>query len=130
MDIVRTMAAIASARQRWGPSAILIEAAANGHAVLQLMGRTVPGLVPIKPSEGGSKVDRAQAAAPLMEAGNVYLPASAPWLEYTLSQFALFPAGKNDDVVDAVTQGLRWATARPAFRQTVAAVGYGARPLR
>lgn len=130
MDIVRTMAAIASARQRWGPSATLIEAAANGHAVLQLMGRTVPGLIPIKPSEGGSKVDRAQAAAPLMEAGNVYLPASAPWLEYTLNQFALFPAGKNDDVVDAVTQGLRWATARPAFRQTVAAVGYGARPLR
>ena len=51
-----------------------MEDKANGPAVIAMLGRTVPGIVPEEPDgvEGGP---RRGGRRPLVEAGNVWLPA-------------------------------------------------------
>ena len=51
---------------------------------------------------------RAQAVTPLIEAGKVFLPESAPWLHDYLDELAAFPTGVHDDAVDSVTQALNY----------------------
>lgn len=86
--------------------AILVEDAANGAAVLQVLRRDVAGLIPVTP-EGG-KAARAHAVAAGIEAGNVYLPhpAACPWTDAFIDRAAAFPAAAHDDEVDAMTQAL------------------------
>lgn len=132
MDIVATMIKIQAKIRQWSPQAVLVEAAANGHAVMSMMKQKVPNLIGIKPSQLGPKTVRVQACAPIIEAGNFYLPGRASWVEPFISQCALFPASKNDDMIDAVSQALNWATQRPAFGSVTASFGYssGALPDR
>ena len=127
IDVVGTMAAIRAQAERHQPSAVLIEAAANGHAVVQMMRKKLPNIVPIKPDK--SKIARASGAAPMIEAGSVFLPVSAHWLPFMLDQFATFPVGKNDDAVDAITQGLNWLRDRTPQRLTTATWGRSNQPL-
>lgn len=84
----------------------LVEDKANGTAVIDDLRNTVPGLVPVEPQ--GGKVARARAVAPMVEAGNVYLPAAAvaPWVGEYVEEWASFPAGAHDDQVDATSQAL------------------------
>lgn len=127
MDIIGTMARMQAKVRQWAPSAVLVEAAANGHAVMQMMRQKIPNMIGIKPAQGGSKTTRVQAIAPIIEAGNFYIPQRATWVEPFVSQCALFPASKNDDMIDSVSQALNWSTRRPEFKSTVATYGYGAR---
>jgi predicted phage terminase large subunit-like protein len=108
LDVVKTMAVIREQTNKWNPTAILIERAANGHAVIQMMKKKLPNIIAIKPTDGGSKTTRAQGAAPLIEAGSVFVPVEAHWLAFVIDQFSTVPVGKNDDAVDAITQGLNW----------------------
>lgn len=126
LDVVQTMEAIRFSAARHRPTAVLVEAAANGHAVIQMMRKRLPNVVPIKPDK--SKVARASGAAPMIEAGNVFVPAQAHWLAFMLNQFATFPVGKNDDAVDAITQGLNWMRDREAPKQTTVTWGRSDRP--
>jgi predicted phage terminase large subunit-like protein len=91
--------------------AILIEDAANGPAIINVLNRQVPGIIGVTP-EGG-KYARAQAASPTVEAGNVWLPNPRPygqllpgraWVEDFIYQCCVFPTGAHDDDVDAFTQ--------------------------
>jgi predicted phage terminase large subunit-like protein len=95
-----------NARARWPVNATLVEAAANGVAVIQTLQREIPGLIPISPQ--GGKESRAAAIAPMIEAGNVLLPMSEeePWVLDMLLEFVTFPAAKHDDRVDAASQAL------------------------
>lgn len=83
----------------------LIEEKANGAAVIQVLRKEIPGLIPIIPTE--SKESRAYAVTSVVEGGNVYLPAFAPWRDTMLYELSVFPNGVNDDIVDALTQALR-----------------------
>ena len=65
---------------------------------------TISGIVEVNP-EGGKEA-RAWAVQPQAEAGNVYLPEGAPWLVDFVEEFANFPLGKHDDIVDSSTQAL------------------------
>jgi predicted phage terminase large subunit-like protein len=92
----------------------LIEDKANGSAVIQVLSREIPGILPVNP-EGG-KVARAAAVSPLIEAGNAYLPHPqyAPWVNDFIEECAAFPNGTHDDQVDAMTQALlRWNMPTP-----------------
>ena len=93
----------------------LVEDKANGPAVIDALKRQVPGLIPIEPD--GSKTARAHAVTPLFESGNVYLPDRqiADWAESYVGELLQFPAGANDDQVDATTQALRRFQARPGL---------------
>jgi predicted phage terminase large subunit-like protein len=54
------------------------------------------------------KLTRAHAVTPIIEAGRVYLPEKAPWLEAFLDETAAFPNAPFDDTVDSVTQALNY----------------------
>jgi len=90
-------------RQGLGPDAVLIEDAANGPAVCQLLRRQIPGLIAIRPQ--GSKVSRAHAVAPWLEAGQVGFHRPTEALQ---SELLSFPTGAHDDMVDAFCQGVIW----------------------
>jgi predicted phage terminase large subunit-like protein len=110
MDCPTTVKAVRAMSEKW-PNCIakLIEDKANGSAVIQMLSREIPGILPVNP-EGG-KVARAAAVSPLIEAGNVYLPHPlyAPWVNDFIEECAAFPNGAHDDQVDAMTQALlRW----------------------
>lgn len=127
LDVVDTMAAIRRQVQKHMPSAVLIERAANGEAVISMMRKKLPNIIGIRPDK--SKVARASGAAPMIEAGSVFLPPSSHWLQPMISQFATFPVDAHDDMVDAVTQGLNWLRDRTAPRQTVATYGRTTRAI-
>jgi predicted phage terminase large subunit-like protein len=112
MDFPATMNAVRDVSASW-PAALakLIEDKANGSAVIQMLSREIPGILPVNPS--GGKIARAAAVSPLIEAGNVYLPHPlyAPWVNDFIEECAAFPNGAHDDQVDAMTQALlRWNT--------------------
>jgi predicted phage terminase large subunit-like protein len=113
LGIVDTMDAIRSWRIKWPKAvAVLVEDKANGPAVIQMMRKEVAGMIAVTP-EGG-KISRAYAAAPEVEAGNVYLPHPhiAPWTARFVGSAAAFPNAANDDDVDAFTQAIiRWQEA-------------------
>ena len=59
------------------------------------------------------KLARAQSVTPLVEAGRVFLPESAPWLNDFVDELAAFPKGTHDDSVDSVTQALNYLRHEP-----------------
>lgn len=94
------------------PSAVLIEDKASGQSLIQELGRStrIP-LLPIKtPSD---KITRANSATPLIEAGKVFLPRSAPWLYDYIEEMQAFPNGIHDDQVDSTTQFINWIGGKP-----------------
>ena len=95
----------------------LVEDKANGPAVISTLHRQIAGLVAVNPR--GDKVARARAAAPEIEAGNIYLPgAPSPdgqsydrtrtphWVQEFIEECAAFPNAAHDDQVDACSQAL------------------------
>jgi len=100
---------------------ILIEDAANGSAIIDVLRHQVPGIIAVKPD--GNKVSRAHAAESRVEAGNIFLPNPRPhgrlipereWVDDFVHQLTAFPAGAHDDDIDAFTQLVgRWN--RPAL---------------
>jgi hypothetical protein len=55
------------------------------------------------------------AVTPLMEAGKVFLPESAPWLADFIDEMAAFPNGVHDDAVDSTTQALNYLRLQTSF---------------
>lgn len=122
LDVVDTMKAMLSMVRRYKPTAVLVERAANGEAVIQMLNKKVPNIIGIRADK--SKIARASGAAPMIEAGSVWLPLPPPhWVDPMIDQFSQFPVGKHDDMVDAVTQGLNWMRDREPMRQVTATWG-------
>jgi len=98
---------VALLAEEWKPSAILVEDKASGQSLIQELkqGSRFP-ILAIKVDK--DKLARAYSASPLVEAGKVFLPASAAWLTDLLYELCVFPAGAHDDSVDSVTQALNW----------------------
>jgi predicted phage terminase large subunit-like protein len=115
-DFVESCNQLEQLTARW-PQAVLkiVEDKANGPAVIASLRHKVAGIVPEEPQ--GSKEARASAIAPLVEAGNVWLPqASLPGAAYVgdlIEECAGFPTATNDDQVDALTQALNRLTLQP-----------------
>ena len=94
-------------RQRFpNTNAILIEDKANGPAIIDTIGKELPGVIAIEPQ--GSKQARAEAVVPLFEAGNVLLPHpdEEPWVESFIHEWLSVPTGAFWDMVDASDQYL------------------------
>ena len=108
MSFTKTVDEVTTLHELWPRArAILIEDKANGPAVIDTLKSKVPGILPIEPD--GSKLARAHAVTSYWEAGNVWLPDPSlyPWVKDLVSELTSFPAGANDDQVDAMTQALR-----------------------
>lgn len=106
-DFPDTVRKIRELRNRFPMSReILIEAKANGQAIIDTLRNEIPGIIAITPHE--SKEARASAVSYAVEGGNVYLPpiTEAPWIDEALHELTVFPNGANDDIVDCLTQAL------------------------
>ena len=126
-DVIGTMAMMSRMYKRHILDGTIIELAASGYAVYQMAKKKVPGLIGFKPEK--SKEARASGIVPVVEAGNVYLPVSAPWLDAFISEFSLFPASKNDDQVDALTMAINYCLQRTAPRITQVTWGRGVKAI-
>jgi predicted phage terminase large subunit-like protein len=113
MDFPTTLAAVTALSAKWPRArAKLVEDKANGSAVIAMLKKKIPGLIPVEP-EGG-KVVRARAVSPDIQAGNVYIPEDAGFTSDFVEECAAFPNGVHDDQVDAMTQALNWMGAAKA----------------
>ena len=105
MGFIATKQAIKDLKNKWPQiGAILIEDKANGTAVIEALKHEISGLIPVEPA--GGKIVRVQAISPSIEAGNVYIPAQADWVNDFIEECAVFPNGANDDQVDSMSQSL------------------------
>ena len=105
MTFTETVQAIRELSEKWPKTTRkLIEDKANGTAVIDVLKKEIPGLVPVEPR--GGKVVRAHAVTAVVEAGNVFIPVAreAPWVDDFVEELASFPSGTHDDQVDAMSQ--------------------------
>jgi predicted phage terminase large subunit-like protein len=115
LDFGPTMAAIKACHAKFPRAhAILIEDKANGPAIISELQKEIAGVVPVNP-EGG-KIARAQATAPLWEAGSIELPDpqifGCSWMEDYLHNLCAFPKAAHDDDMDATSQALIYMRTR------------------
>ena len=94
--------------------AILIEDKANGTAVIETLKAHISRIIPVEPR--GGKEARATSITPEFEAGNVYLPEYARWVEDYIEELVEFPLGSHDDQVDATSQALMRLQGRKKFQ--------------
>ena len=87
---------------------VLIEAKANGEAIIDSVKNEVKNVIPINPTE--SKEERAEAVAPMFQANRIFLPhpSIAPWINDCINELKTFPNGRNDDFTDSTTQYLNY----------------------
>lgn len=104
MNFLATCNAIRNMAMKWPQAQVkLIEDAANGSAIIQMLQKEMGGVIAVRP-EGG-KVTRVNAVSAHIESGNVYLP-NTSWIQDFVEECATFPSGRHDDQVDAMSQAL------------------------
>lgn len=88
---------------------LLIEAKASGIPVYQEINRLCANeefsIYAINPV--GDKVTRVHLCQPLFENGVIFAP-DRRYADTVITQFELFPKGKNDDLVDSTTQAINY----------------------
>jgi predicted phage terminase large subunit-like protein len=108
LTFTETLTAFKAMVARWPQAtAKYVEDKANGTAIIDTLKSAIPGIVPINPTE--SKYARANAVAPVVQAGNVFLPEASIALfdpEALIDEAAGFPNAAHDDQVDATSQAL------------------------
>ena len=103
MDFPETLKAIRYMADKYpNKHSILVEDKANGSAIISMLKHEIGGIIAITPKE--SKVARANAITGIVEGGNVYLPRYSDFTGEFVEEFASFPNGVHDDLVDACTQ--------------------------
>lgn len=111
---------IMSTREKWGADWVLIENKSSGQSLLQELpeldqrGGYIPinlgGFKGASGSADNSKVARAAVSAIDFEAGMVYFPKEASWLEGYRNELLAFDKDADErDRVDATSQFLNWA---------------------
>lgn len=115
--------------RKWRPNFILIEEAANGHALISMLKTVVSNVIAFKVSEYGSKNARAEVASPTHSAGAIRLPVSAPWADDWVDEHVDFPAGKANDRVDESSQLVIYWVGRSHDAGTTDAVMKASRAL-
>lgn len=93
-----------SLHSKYNPHVVLIEDKSSGSSLIQsLKQKTRMPIIPYDPKQKDKQV-RASAATPIVEAGKIYLPESAPFVEDFIQECERFPNTQHDDQVDSFTQ--------------------------
>lgn len=96
---------------KWRCFEVLVEDASSGINIIDELKRdTRLPLRPVRPV--GDKYSRAMSVGALVEGGVVQLPRSAGWLSDFLDEVCGFPEAVHDDIVDSLSQALRYIAAR------------------
>jgi predicted phage terminase large subunit-like protein len=91
--------------KEYNPDACIVEKKAAGTPLLyELRAMGVP-LSEYTPVRGQDKIARVNAVSDLFQSGIVWAPPTR-WAEEVVEEFASFPAGEHDDLVDSSTQAL------------------------
>lgn len=99
MTFTQTLTAIKALKHKWPrTTGIYVEDKANGDAIIDTLKAAIPGVNPIKP-EGGKEA-RVSAITPLLEAGNLFLPRHAKWVDRFIAEACAFPKAPHDDAID------------------------------
>jgi predicted phage terminase large subunit-like protein len=106
-------AIIHSINGKYKPLTTIVEDAASGKAFIHEMSSSMT-VHPFKPE--GDKVARVHAISDIIASGRVFLPAGSPeenpeeysWLYDFLHEVSSFPKGKHDDIIDVLSQFLRY----------------------
>jgi predicted phage terminase large subunit-like protein len=93
-------------REKYPRATLLIEDKGSGTSLIQELRANNIAVIPINPE--GDKITRCAAISAQFEAGSVFFPKSAPWLDSLKAELLGFPNAKYDDQVDSVTQALNW----------------------
>ena len=87
------------------PDAFIVEAKAAGTPLIfELRAMGIP-VSEFTPTRGNDKIARVNAVADLFASGVVWRPETR-FAEEVVNEFAAFPAGEHDDLVDSSTQAL------------------------
>jgi predicted phage terminase large subunit-like protein len=102
-------AAIQNARNHQA-QVLLIEDQASGTQLIQSLRNESPFGVPapIARKPEADKRTRLAGVSAMIEAGQLLLPAAAPWLATFKQELLAFPSARHDDQVDALSQLLTW----------------------
>ena len=98
------LAAITDRVARFPNAKVVVEAAANGRAVVETLRRSKLPSVIAAPARRVPKLQRIGAVSPQIEAGSVFLPLGASWLGDFVEELA--GATKHDDAQDALALAL------------------------
>jgi len=93
---------------KYRPNEVWIEDKASGISLIQELARSTR--IPIRKIRADKdKIEYVNAAAPIVEAGRVYLPENALWLKDFTDECEEFPGGEYDDQVDIMAKFLNEA---------------------
>lgn len=90
---------------------LLIENKASGISVFQELRRMYRNAdfgVRLLDPKGLDKVSRVYSVQHLFSEGLIFAPINKIWADNVITQCAQFPKAKHDDIVDTVSQALRW----------------------
>jgi predicted phage terminase large subunit-like protein len=115
LEFAEMVTAIEEVARRWEADAILVEDAGAGIQYIQQRTGRAPAPVVRIDTENKSKEFRFDGVTTMIEAGEVWLPKSAPWLTDYENEILSFPNGTYKDQVDATSQYLKWARKRGTY---------------
>ena len=91
--------------KEYKPDACIVEAKAAGSPLIFELRRIGIPVAEYTPGRGKDKIARVNAVSDLFHSGHVWAPKKR-WAEEVIEQFAAFPTGDHDDLVDSSTQAL------------------------
>ena len=91
--------------KEYDPDAFIVEAKAAGSPLIFELRRIGIPVAEYTPGRGRDKIARVNAVSDLFHSGHVWAPKKR-WAEEVIEQFAAFPTGDHDDLVDSSTQAL------------------------
>jgi predicted phage terminase large subunit-like protein len=109
LELHQLVTKVAETLKKYKADAILIEDKAAGHSVAQELRRLYNhlGFMVITDNPNGiDKRSRLYSVQHIFAEGLVYAPDKS-WADMVITQSAIFPKGKHDDLVDTVSMALR-----------------------
>ena len=91
--------------KEYKPDAFIVEAKAAGSPLIFELRRIGIPVSEYSPGRGRDKIARVNAVSDLFHSGHVWAPKKR-WAEEVIEEFAAFPTGDHDDLVDSSTQAL------------------------
>lgn len=114
VQAARDLYASPEVRGPTAPNAVLVEDKDSGQQLIQWLRKTTKlPVVPIDP-RGLDKETRLRTETPIIEAGQLRLPADAPWVAAWLAELTTFPNSPHKDQADSLSQALKYVREHPA----------------
>lgn len=89
----------------WNPDSIIVEAKASGQPLIDEMRRSGLFVQDYSPGKGQDKIARVNSISDMFASGQIWFPETG-WATGVVEELLAFPAGENDDQVDALSLAL------------------------